>query len=94
MAENSTPTPKSSEQDDAVTEDVVAGGHQMESEQDQKAFAVTKDYAAEIDELAELERKLDPKQALPQLDKNAWREGYPYERKLDRKSYEKRKRAL
>ena len=94
MAENSTPTPKPSEKADAETQDVVAGGHEMESEQDQQAYAVTKDYAAEVDELAELERKLDPKRSLPQLDKNAWREGYPYERKLDRKSYEKRKRAL
>ena len=31
MAENSTPTPKSSEKGDAENKDVVAGGHQMES---------------------------------------------------------------
>ena len=94
MAENSTPTPKPSTKDEAESKDVVAGGHEMESEQDQKAFAVTKDYAAEVDELAELERKLDPKASLPQLDKDAWREGYPYQRKLDRRTYEKRKREL
>lgn len=58
------------------------------------AFAVTEDYAAEVDELRELSRKLAGGRALPSPDPQAWREGYPYRTRLGRKDYERRKREL
>ncbi|GHG46232.1 hypothetical protein GCM10012320_12150 [Sinomonas cellulolyticus] len=55
-------------------------------------LSVTEDYAAELDELREI-GKVDHKRR-PSADPNAWRHGYPYEKKLGRPAYERQKRAL
>ncbi|MDO4918716.1 polyphosphate kinase 2 [Kocuria sp.] len=54
--------------------------------------SVVQDYAAELDELSELDRKLHG-QADAESSK-AWKIGYPYDQKLSRKEYEHTKRAL
>lgn len=50
------------------------------------------DVTPEIDEIAELERKLDPDAESP--DPNTWKQGYPYDKKIGKKEYEKQKRKL
>lgn len=53
--------------------------------------SVVEDYAAELDEMASLTHALDTKK---EEKSDAWKIGYPYDRKLSRKAYEKEKRAL
>ncbi|MGW5852862.1 MULTISPECIES: polyphosphate kinase 2 [unclassified Micrococcus] len=68
--------------------------HVLEAGDSDLPFAVTHDYAAEVDEIHELGRKLRGDKALPTPDPLAWREGYPYETKISRRLYERRKREL
>ena len=83
MAENTSPTPDPRTRGEHGTEHAA-----------QAPFAVTRDYAAEVDEIRELGRKLGGEKKTPTPDPQAWREGYPYKTKLSRKSYERRKREL
>ncbi|MDY6055857.1 polyphosphate kinase 2, partial [Micrococcus sp.] len=71
-----------------------APAHELEDASAARPFAVVHDYAAEVDEIRELGRKLGSSSALPTPDPLAWREGYPYKTKLSRKVYERRKREL
>jgi len=83
VAENTSPTP-----------DPRTRGEHGKEHAAQAPFAVTRDYAAEVDEIRELGRKLGGEKKTPTPDPQAWREGYPYKTKLSRKSYERRKREL
>nr|WP_205804976.1 polyphosphate kinase 2 [Micrococcus luteus] len=83
VAENTSPTPDPRTRGEHGTEHAA-----------QAPFAVTRDYAAEVDEIRELGRKLGGEKKTPTPDPQAWREGYPYKTKLSRKSYERRKREL
>ncbi|WP_248126171.1 polyphosphate kinase 2 [Micrococcus lacusdianchii] len=76
------------------TPDAPLPEHELEAPGEDHPFAVTHDYAAEVDEIRELGRTLGGDTALPSPDPRAWREGYPYQTKLSRKSYERRKREL
>ncbi|ASE11039.1 polyphosphate kinase [Kocuria rhizophila] len=59
---------------------------------EQHRVSVVEDYAAELDEIGELDRKLHKKRGAE--DSQAWKIGYPYDEKLSRKDYERTKRAL
>lgn len=53
------------------------------------------DVTPEIDEIVELERQLGGSDADDsEADPEAWKQGYPYDKKLSRKEYEKKKRKL
>ncbi|MBX7556398.1 polyphosphate kinase 2 [Streptomyces sp. tea 10] len=72
------------------TEQRVAVDEALKKEQHR--VSVVEDYAAELDEIAELGKKLnDVSGAEPST---AWKLGYPYDEKLPRKDYERTKRAL
>ena len=75
-------------------ETVLAGQHRLASDEDVATFAVTQDYAAEVDELTELGSALGGGRKLAPPNPEAWREGYPYDKKLSRRVYERRKREL
>ncbi len=79
---------------DLTPEEVLEGLHQMDIRPDDEPFAVADDYADEVDEIAELQRKLAGSKKLASPDPEAWKEGYPYEAKLSRRVYERRKREL
>ena len=49
--------------------------HELETPEQGHSFAVTHDYAAEVDEIRELGRTLGGDTALPSPDPRAWREG-------------------
>ncbi|MBF0808583.1 polyphosphate kinase 2 [Rothia nasimurium] len=55
-----------------------------------RRISVVEDYSAELDEISSLTKKLsgDGEKS------DAWKAGYPYDKKLSRKEYEKEKRAL
>lgn len=55
-----------------------------------RRVSVVEDYSAELDEISSLSKKLsgDGEKS------DAWKAGYPYDKKLSRKEYEKEKRAL
>ena len=55
-----------------------------------RRVSVVEDYSAELDEISSLTKKLsgDGEKS------DAWKAGYPYDKKLSRKEYEKEKRAL
>ena len=55
-----------------------------------RRVSVVEDYSAELDEISSLTKKLsgDGEKS------DAWKAGYPYDKKLARKEYEKEKRAL
>ncbi|MDI9915143.1 polyphosphate kinase 2 [Rhodococcus sp. IEGM 1379] len=55
-------------------------------------ISVTEDYAPEIDEIASLTAKLGGLEPAEFAD--AWRQGYPYEKKMSRREYERKKRRL
>ena len=55
-------------------------------------ISVTEDYAQEIDEIASLTAKLGGLESAEFAD--AWRQGYPYEKKMSRREYERKKRRL
>lgn len=55
-----------------------------------KRISVVEDYTAELDEIASLTKKLSGSDG----GSDAWKAGYPYDKKLSRKEYEKEKRAL
>lgn len=52
--------------------------------------SVVEDYSAELDEISSLTSSLDGEHDVS----DAWKIGYPYDKKLSRKEYEKTKRAL
>lgn len=79
----------------AITEELAQEKDLVTSEIDQEEhhrISVVEDYAAELDEIAELGRKLHDDAGLSRSD--AWKRGYPYDEKMSRKEYEKTKRAL
>lgn len=79
----------------AVAEELAQEKDVVTSEIDQEEhhrISVVEDYAAELDEIAELGRKLHDDAGLSRSD--AWKRGYPYDEKMSRKEYEKTKRAL
>lgn len=55
-----------------------------------RRVSVVEDYSAELDEISSLTKKIsgDTEKS------DAWKAGYPYDKKLSRKEYEKEKRAL
>ena len=55
-----------------------------------RRVSVVEDYSAELDEISSLTKKLsgDGEKS------DAWKAGYPYDKKLSRREYEKEKRAL
>ncbi|MFW0154583.1 polyphosphate kinase 2 [Rothia sp. P6271] len=55
-----------------------------------RRVSVVEDYSAELDEIASLTKKLSGQSS----DSDAWKKGYPYDKKLSRKEYEREKRAL
>ena len=59
---------------------------------DGQRAAVTEDYAPELDELQELDGKTQKPKIKAESD--AWRQNYPYDTKLDRRTYEQQKRKL
>ena len=72
----------------------MAGQNHSESaDAQQRRISTTEDYAAEVDELRELRSKLKA-EFNPAVDPEAWKEGYPYDTKLSRRSYERTKRNL
>lgn len=56
-----------------------------------RRVSVVEDYAAELDEIASLQKKLAGDS---EDTSKAWKKGYPYDKKLSRSEYEKEKRAL
>ena len=77
--------------------DATPGPHQRTAVDDalkkeQHRVAVVEDYAAELDEIAELGKKLHEDRGIE--SSQAWKIGYPYDEKLSRKEYERTKRAL
>ena len=74
---------KHAERDSAVDEALKKEQHRV---------SVVEDYAAELDEISELDRKLHKTTGAE--DSQAWKIGYPYDEKLSRKDYERTKRAL
>ncbi|MDY3049488.1 MAG: polyphosphate kinase 2 [Rothia sp. (in: high G+C Gram-positive bacteria)] len=56
-----------------------------------RRVSVVEDYSAELDEISSLTKKLNGEN---QEKSDAWKAGYPYDKKLSRKDYEKEKRAL
>ena len=83
MAENTSPTP-----------DPRTRGEHGAEHAAQAPFAVTRDYAAEVDEIRELGRTLGGEKKTPTPDPQAWREGYPYPELMDREEYELEKYRL
>ncbi|GAA4697795.1 polyphosphate kinase 2 [Kocuria gwangalliensis] len=73
----------------AREKDLVTAGLAQE---EHHRISVVEDYAAELDEIAELDRKLHGGSGLSRSE--AWKRGYPYDEKLSRKEYERTKRAL
>ncbi|MGV3103613.1 polyphosphate kinase 2 [Rothia sp. 32237D007AR] len=55
-----------------------------------RRVSVVEDYSAELDEISSLTKKLSGGGE----KSDAWKAGYPYDKKLSRKEYEKEKRAL
>ena len=55
-----------------------------------RRVSVVEDYSAELDEISSLTKKLSGDSE----KSDAWKAGYPYDKKLSRKEYEKEKRAL
>lgn len=55
-----------------------------------RRVSVVEDYSAELDEISSLTKKLSG----DGVKSDAWKAGYPYDKKLSRKEYEKEKRAL
>ncbi|WP_237210290.1 polyphosphate kinase 2 [Rothia nasimurium] len=55
-----------------------------------RRVSVVEDYSAELDEISSLTKKLSGGSE----KSDAWKAGYPYDKKLSRKEYEKEKRAL
>ncbi len=55
-----------------------------------RRVSVVEDYSAELDEISSLKKKLSGEET----SSNAWKKGYPYDKKLSRKEYEQEKRAL
>lgn len=68
------------------------GATHATAHRERRRVSVVEDYAAELDELAELTGTLHRDTGVPRSE--AWRSGYPYDEKLGRKQYEKSKRAL
>lgn len=56
-----------------------------------RRVSVVEDYSAELDEISSLTKKLAGDSG---EKSDAWKAGYPYDKKLSRKEYEKEKRAL
>ncbi|WP_421083196.1 polyphosphate kinase 2 [Rothia nasimurium] len=56
-----------------------------------RRVSVVEDYSAELDEISSLTKKLAGDGG---EKSDAWKAGYPYDKKLSRKEYEKEKRAL
>ena len=86
-----TPSTEAAEQDDhqQVTDpkkEAVKAALTKET----RRLSVVEDYSAELDEISSLTKKLsgDGEKS------DAWKAGYPYDKKLSRKEYEKEKRAL
>lgn len=67
--------------------------HESDTSEADRRYAVAVDHKDEIDELGELQRKLSSQRRFSP-DPDAWREGYPYAAKLQRKTYERIKRQL
>ncbi len=63
------------------------------SSEEEPRVSVTVDYASELDELRELNKKSNNK-AVPRINPDAWRHNYPYDTKLSRRAYEREKRRL
>ena len=59
---------------------------------DGSQLLVAPDHTGELDELREL--KIKTKKIKENADDDAWRHNYPYDTKLSRSSYEKKKRAM
>ncbi|MCC3291719.1 MULTISPECIES: polyphosphate kinase 2 [unclassified Arthrobacter] len=59
---------------------------------DGQRVAVAEDYAQELDELQELKTK--GKKLKIKVDDDAWRQNYPYDTKLSRRTYDRQKRRL
>ncbi|MBK9476917.1 MAG: polyphosphate kinase 2 [Tetrasphaera sp.] len=57
-------------------------------------MSVTEDYARELDELRDLRTADDPTPIIDPVMAKAWRQGYPYDKKLSRDEYEATKRKL
>lgn len=55
-----------------------------------RRVSVVEDYSAELDEIASLQKKFGSDDGRS----DAWKKGYPYDKKLSRKDYEQEKRAL
>ena len=55
-----------------------------------RRVSVVEDYAAELDEISSLTKKLNHTHS----SSEAWKMGYPYDKKMSRKEYEREKRAL
>ncbi|KPN19351.1 MULTISPECIES: polyphosphate kinase 2 [Arthrobacter] len=65
---------------------------QASSDGGKSRVSVAEDYAAELDELGELDSKTA--KVRDKGDDAAWRHNYPYTKKLSRRSYERQKRQL
>ncbi|MCC9145897.1 MULTISPECIES: polyphosphate kinase 2 [unclassified Arthrobacter] len=59
---------------------------------DGERVVVSADYAQELDELQELKKK--GKKLKIDVDDDAWRQNYPYDTKLSRRTYDRQKRRL
>ena len=74
----------------------TSGIHTNDGEVDfELANAGQVDVTPEIDEIVELERKIAGDDAdVAEADPEAWRQGYPYDKRISRKEYERVKRKL
>ena len=57
-------------------------------------LSATEDYAEELDELLDLDEAEGVAIPAPNGEVKAWRQGYPYDKKLSREEYERTKRKL
>ncbi|MCC9206262.1 polyphosphate kinase 2 [Arthrobacter sp. zg-Y769] len=88
MANNKNGTKEVSTQQPAAANGLEPDGQSLDGQR----VAVAEDYAQELDELQELKKK--GKKLKIQVDDDAWRQNYPYDTKLSRRTYDRQKRRL
>ncbi|MCQ2001434.1 polyphosphate kinase 2 [Arthrobacter zhaoxinii] len=88
MANNKNGTKEVSPRQPPVTDGAESDGQSLNGQR----VAVAEDYAQELDELQELKKK--GKKLKINVDDDAWRQNYPYDTKLNRRTYDRQKRRL
>ena len=81
---------RNAKSEDGLAEELAE--REASSDGEKSRVSIAEDYAAELDELQELDSK--PGKTRDKVDDAAWRHNYPYAKKLSRRSYERQKRQL